>query len=466
MLDKARFWVEEILEANRRDHTVAQVGANGDQRGPFRSARALALATMAMHDAHAAVTGASAPYQAPPAPAPAGADAEAAAAAAAFTVLQSLYPRQAGLLGNRWHGYLARHGGHPASEAFGVQVALGLLAWRQCDEPHFGPGSYVPRGAYWHAADPFSPGQGFAGALWGNAMPFLVGMQTLLPPAGRLSATRFKPDAFYAAEYEEVRTRGGLASAARTAAEEEIGLYWAYDGPEEIGTPPRLYLQVALAVLDARGPLSPGAFLDVVSACAVAMGDAGIQAWHYKYSPDHMLWRPVLGIRQAEAVPETPRDPLWIPFGKPETNSRRVGTTPDFPAYPSGHATFGAACFETLRRWVRQREGLGFGDGDPDTIGFSFTSDELNGRNTDPRDGLPRRRLTRAYASLWEAIRDNSESRIWLGVHWRMDGISRRDPETGKPMHGRPATPAEVGGIGGVRLGLDIAAAVAAKRGF
>ena len=26
MIDKVRFWVEEILEANRRDHTTAQVG--------------------------------------------------------------------------------------------------------------------------------------------------------------------------------------------------------------------------------------------------------------------------------------------------------------------------------------------------------------------------------------------------------------------------------------------------------
>ena len=116
--------------------------------------------------------------------------------------------------------------------------------------------------------------------------------------------------------------------------------------------------------------------------------------------------------------------------------------------------------------WIRARENLDFGDGDADTIGFSFTSDELNGRNTDPRDGLPRHRVTRHYASLWEAIRDNAESRIWLGVHWRMDGISRRDMATGKTVHGRPATPGEVGDRGGVRLGLDIAKVVATKRGF
>lgn len=468
MIDKVRFWVEEILEANRRDHTTAQVGMVGDQRGPFRSARALAMAMMAMHDAHAAVTGASAPYRAPSLPAPPGAEAEAAAAAAAHTVLQTLYPRQAALLWARWQAYAARYGAGGASQGFGTQVGLDHIAARAGDATFLGEVPYAPTGPYEHDADPLSPGQGFFGTKWGGAPPFLAGMtlQPLAPPAGRTGPHAFVPDNFYAAEFEEVMRFGALTSAVRTPEQEETGLFWAYDGAEEIGTPPRLYIQVALAVLDARGPLSPTALLEALSACAVALADAGIQAWHYKYDAAHMLWRPVLGIRRAQPLPGTPRDPWWIPLGKPDTNTRHVGSTPDFPAYPSGHATFGAACFETLRRWIRTREGLGFGDGDADTIGFSLVSDELNGRNTDPRDGLPRRRVTRHYAGLWDAIRDNSESRIWLGVHWRMDGISKRDTMTGKAVHGRPANPGEVGDVGGVHLGLGIAGVVAAKRGF
>ena len=42
MPDKIRFWIDEILEANRRAHTTAIVGTAEDQKGPFLSARALA----------------------------------------------------------------------------------------------------------------------------------------------------------------------------------------------------------------------------------------------------------------------------------------------------------------------------------------------------------------------------------------------------------------------------------------
>jgi vanadium chloroperoxidase len=321
---------------------------------------------------------------------------------------------------------------------------------------------------YQHAADPFSPGQSFAGASWGSAQAFLSTMtlQPLDPPAGRTGPSTFTPNAFYAAEFEEVVKHGALHASSRTAREEETAIYWAYDGAEEIGTPPRLYMQVTLTVLDARAqPLNSRQLLEALSACAVAMCDAGIQAWHYKYDAGHMLWRPVLGIRNAQPLPMTPADPSWVPLGKPETNTRHIGTTPDFPAYPSGHATFGAACFHTLRRFIRKHEALGFGDGDVDPIAFTFVSDEYNGRNTDPRDGLPRRHVSRRHSSLWEAIRDNSESRIFLGVHWRMDGISKLDAG-GHTVHGRPAKPADVGRMGGVFLGLGIAKVVATARGF
>ena len=124
MIEKVRFWVEETLEANRRDHTTAQVGLMGDQRGPFRSARALAMTMMAMQDAHAAVSGASTPFAIPPQPVPPGTDAEAAAAAAAHTVLQALYPLQAALLWKRWQAYAARYPVGASSQAYGTQVGL------------------------------------------------------------------------------------------------------------------------------------------------------------------------------------------------------------------------------------------------------------------------------------------------------------------------------------------------------
>jgi vanadium chloroperoxidase len=482
-LSKVRFWIDAILEANRRDHTDAVV-PGGDQRGPFRSARALAIAMMAMHDAHARITGIGTPYRpGNPAPIPPAADPEAAAAAAAMAALRGLYPKQEHLLHEHWGDYSGTYATPTASIAFGRAVALEILAWRAADEAAGGPlaptTDYVAWQPYDHGPDPLSPGQGYAGANWGRATPFLVPRQPLAEPPGAAAApamplpvgtpVAYAPDTYYDDEYKEVMERGALHSARRTPDQEEIGLFWAYDGAQQIGTPPRLYIQVALAAITCRptsGSLSSSALLEVLSAAAVAMGDAGIQAWHYKYDPHHMLWRPVLGIRNADpARPTTPRDPTWTPLGKPETNTRNLGTTPDFPAYPSGHATFGAACFDVLRRWVRAREGLAFTDAQDDGIAFDFTSDELNGRNTDPRTGLPRRVATRRYPSLWRAIVDNSESRIWLGVHWRMDGISVKGAG-GAPVHGSPATPGNLGPLGGVALGMRIAEAVATARGF
>jgi len=86
-------------------------------------------------------------------------------------------------------------------------------------------------------------------------------------------------------------------------------------------------------------------------------------------------------------------------------------------------------------------------------------SDEFKGENRDP-DGSVRPRHVRHFDGLWDAIVENAESRVYLGVHWRFDGLSVRGPG-GKPQHGRPDTPGDVGKVGGVRLGLDIAEAVA-----
>ncbi|CAH0315655.1 vanadium-dependent haloperoxidase [Roseomonas sp. CECT 9278] len=499
-LAQARFWVDAIVEANRRDHTNAIVGPAGDQRGPFASARALAMAMMAMHDAHARITGIGDPYHEPtstPVPAGAGlAAADTAAAAAAMMMLRALYPKQEHLLHEQWRDYIDCWPADPAHAAYGQAIANEILAWRNppldCCPPAeapkppptdaallANPTPYVSWGPYDHGPDPLSPGQGYAGVDWGRATPFLVPRQPLMPPPGSAGGpteppgmpSAYAPGAFYDDEFRDARDLGGLHSVKRTADQEEVGIFWGYDGPQQIGTPPRLYMQVALAVLDARmhapgvTPYSASSFLQVLSAAAVAMGDAGIQAWYYKYSPAHMLWRPVLGIREADrSRPTTPRDPTWTPLGKPDTNGTTVGTTPDFPAYPSGHATFGAACFWVLRRFVKQHEGLAYGDNDPDSIAFSFTSDEYNGRNIEPRTGQPRRLVTRHYKCLWDAIVENSVSRVYLGVHWRMDGICKGTAAA--PVHGTPANPAELGPLGGVALGVAIGKAVAAKRGF
>ena len=138
-----------------------------------------------------------------------------------------------------------------------------------------------------------------------------------------------------------------------------------------------------------------------------------------KYNTRYQVWRPVTGIRESDpgtgptgagdGNPRTVGDVNFTPLGAPASNLRGPNFTPPFPAYTSGHATFGAAVFQILRRV--------FGT---DRIRFTFVSDEFNGRTRD-NEGRVRPRIPRSFASLSHAEEENGQSRIYLGIHWAFD---------------------------------------------
>src|SRR5215216_5193998 len=160
----------------------------------------------------------------------------------------------------------------------------------------------------------------------------------------------------------------------------------------------------------------------------VAMADAGILAWDQKYI--HDLWRPVVGIREHDTsmgptgVGNNDIDddcqPDWLPLGAPLTNATGKNVTPNFPAYPSGHATFGAAAFHITRMFY----GIPDFDKSNDQLFPGFlVSDEFNGANRD-NDGTVRPRHTRFFrGGLWNMIIENALSRVLLGVHWIFDAF-------------------------------------------
>ncbi len=476
-----RFWVDTVLETVRRDHTNAY--GPGNQRGPFLTARAMGLAMAALHDGGVnEVPGNTAQGRLIKGTGignPGALDPVLVRAAACHQLLLLRFPSQADGLRSAWQAFAGLFPSAAAasvrdnSERQGRHHGTELHMLTLADPVHGSNTTFAPGGDYWHAPPPNELGQLPAGPVWGDNIPLLItsAITNFAKPPGRLGASSVVPSAHFDADFELVRQKGGSDAGTRTPQEELIGIFWGYDGPQELGTPPRLYMQVALTVLDelqSRSPnqLSADEELRLLASVALVMADAGVEAWRFKYSPDHMMWRPAVGIPAGLKGTASPGVPNWRPLGRPDTNGESLERTPNFPAYPSGHATFGAAAFQLLRLYMVHKGG-GFGF-DPitglDNIRFCCTSDEFNGRNRDPRAPRgPRPRMALDYSSLWAAIIDNSISRVYLGVHWQFDGVSIKgtDPEG---EFGVPSTPNNLGRRGGVWLGCQLANKVAVER--
>ncbi len=469
-MDHILYWNNVALEANRRDFSNVQ-GADRpspEQGGPALSSRALAIVHLAMYDAHAGVanTAALPRYSSLPSSPGVGASAASAVAAAAHACLSALFPRQkahfdvaheaAGLSGPG----LAR--GH----AFGLAVAQAMLADRSADPGASDNGYAASMHPGGHRPDPANPKQGYHAPFYGaRSKCFAVTSRHGLDAPPAIGAPE------YSAALRQVRSKGvapelmgALPTALfkRTVDETLIGIYWAYDGSREIGTPPRQYNQVTRAVAVAKGnSIDQNARL--FAFVNAAMGDAGILAWDQKYR--HDLWRPAVGIREHDGSmgPAAPApthdidndcDPTWLPMGAPASNSADRNFTPPFPAYPSGHATFGAAAFHIIRLFF----GVPAGNRAQDTVyAGPFVSDEFNGVTHD-NAGTVRPRHARSFPrGLWQMIEENGYSRVFLGVHWSYDVFALN-------AAGHPDLSRNVGGVPlGLKIAEDIFAAGAGK---
>jgi hypothetical protein len=253
------------------------------------------------------------------------------------------------------------------------------------------------------------------GGGWPQVRPFVIpaanSFRTPPPPA--------LDSAEYAAAFAEAQSLGGdgvITPTVRTDEETQIGIFWAYDGTPSLCAPPRLYNQLLMTIADQMGS-DIFELARLLALANLAMADAAIAVWESKYHWE--FWRPVTGIREADqgtgptglgdGNPNTAGDVNFTPLGAPASNLADVDFTPPFPAYPSGHAGFGGALFETLR--------IFYGT---DDIPFTFVSDEFNGETRD-RQGNLRPLVARSFSSLSEAEEENGQSRIYLGIHWSFD---------------------------------------------
>lgn len=503
------YWHHVGLEHNRVTHTVG-----GPQTGPPISARALGMLQLAVHDAYFAIhpscnfttfltPGAeNAAYRLPELNG--ASDALQAIAGASIKMLSELYskpvtqpnPNPGANISDNAYEQLqllldrsiadAPGGVDQASASFVFGQAVAEVFFNLLFHPpgasqegyHPTPGRYKFDDEPTHPVvlipvDPNNPDgpkmpfRQYHGPFYGTTAKRL-GTQTehmIADPPGIRSAAN------EGAEYDDairvaIAMGGaiGLNSTKRSPYQTTQGIYWAYDGSNLIGTPPRLYNQIVRRIAvtyknepDLTSSANNADFARLLALVNVACADAGIFSWKEKW--EFEFWRPLSGVRD-DGRPNH-GDPFFLTLGAPATNTNDIPFKPPFPAYPSGHATFGGAVFQMVRRYYNGRPGLGTWKNDePDTIAIDMmVSEELNGLSRDLRQpydptapiidqpGIVRTRVVRHFSSAWELMFENAISRLFLGVHWRFDAAAARDiliPTTTKDVYARDENGATV----------------------
>jgi hypothetical protein len=353
------------------------VNTPGAQPAAIQPTRNFAILHAAIYDAVNAIDRSHEPYLIF-ARAPRDASETAAADAAAHTALVGLYPALQGSLDGTYVAELAKVPDGPAKDKgvqLGDQVARDLLAIRAGDGSSSSPPPFVPGSnpGDFRPTPPNFPAAVFT--TWGQVTPFVLASGSQFRPAPPPALTS---DA-YAAALNEVQTLGSATSTTRTTDQTEIGKFWA---------PPiqNFWNQIADSVAAAHHSDLPTT-ARLFAALNLSFADSAIAFYDAKYTYD--LWRPVTAIRLADTDgnPATTADPNWVPL---------AGNTPADPSYPGAHSTISAAGAAVLESFYGNDQM------------FSVTSSALSG-------------VTRSFTSFGAAVTEAGLSRIYAGVHTRID---------------------------------------------
>ena len=197
----------------------------------------------------------------------------------------------------------------------------------------------------------------------------------------------------FAEEFDTIRRLGGADSTLRTADQSEIAMFWE-DGPWGI-TPPGHFVCIAIQLLQDRG-LSFIELARTFALIGMTQCDASICAWDNKYHHDIVRPESAIRVRAPKFGNPDPRvalQPGW----------RSYIPTPEFPAYTSGHSTFGATAAEMIAL-IYGRDDIAFGGRSPDEVLWP----KLAG-------------VTRHWTRLSHMAEENGLSRLYGGVHWGLD---------------------------------------------
>jgi hypothetical protein len=326
--------------------------------------------------------------------------ADVAAAQAGRDVLAALYPALTANFDNLLASQLALVPdlpGKAAGIALGQSAAASMLALRTGD----GSDNNTPyvqgnNPGDWRQTDARPP----ATPNWGLLTPFnMTTGDQFRPnlPGGATNMTELLTSQIYTDNYNDVKEKGALVGSTRTQDETDIASFWANDRDGTYKPPGHLNdIAQNLATQNGLSLIEEARLFALLN---LALADAGIVAWDAKYLTDVDFWRPVTGIQlgDTDGNPDTVGDPNWQPWSDdPNIN----GFTPPFPAFISGHATFGAAASAIFHEF--------FGT---DSMAFSIGTE-------DPGYTGP---ALRHYTSFKDIAMENGRSRVYLGVHWQFD---------------------------------------------
>ncbi len=349
-----------------------------------------AIVHLAMYDAVESIERQYQPYYTL-APAATGSP-SAAAAKAGHDVLVGLFPDQTPALDMAYANFLAANGvdPHDPATAVGAQAALNILALRSNDgrfppDPPPFLGSTVI--SQWRPTPSLLPGPP------PSLAPGLTPWVATVRPFTMFSDSQFRVDPppnlasnEWARDYQEVKSVGSLLSTTRSAEQTDIGYFWADSGP--------VLWQNALRYISGKYLNDIGDSARMYALAEAALADAQIACWESKYF--YTFWRPITAIRLADqdGNPATEVDSDWQP----------LINTPNFPEYPSGHASTSAAIAHALRLF--------------------FHRDELSFQMTTTNQMALKK--TRTFTRLSQAEQEVVDARVYVGIHYRNSDTTAR----------------------------------------
>lgn len=278
------------------------------------------------------------------------------------------------------------------SKAYGEAVADAVFDWSKTDAVgheaylHNTDANYIPPSGtgLWQPTYP-----DYSLALlphWGEARTFAANHDDIVPPPIPYSENQ-NSELYIQAKEVMIKVNNIKAGNPDYPDDEWIANFWSDDCPTKTFTPAARWIAIANQVIDQKN-LNLEVTVYAFAKIGMGLNDAGVRCWNEKYRFN--ILRPIDYIRNVLGSSD------WNTIMCPSSGNYY---TPNFPAYPSGHATFGAASAEVMSEV--------FGN-------YSMTDRCHEGRVD--FIGTPR-----SFNNFFEMAEENAYSRLPIGVHFRMD---------------------------------------------